>query len=79
MPTLVLGTIVTSMSQAVTVGAVAEEAVIQIEDPMADVVVVDEEEPAGAGQRRGVIKPWLTSAMILPSRRTQVICIISLT
>ena len=79
MPTLVLGTIVTSLPQAVTLGAVVDEAVMQAEDLMADVVVVDEEEPAGAGQRRGGIKPWFTSAMILPSRRTHVICIISLT
>ena len=78
MPTLVLGTVVTSLPQVVTVVAVAEEAVMQAEDTMADVVVVDEEEPAGAGQRRGGIKPWLTIAMILPSQRTQVICIISL-
>ena len=78
MPTVVMGKIVTSLPSTVTVGAVAEKAVIQAEDPMADVVVVDEEEPAGAGQRRSGIKTWLTSAMILPSRRTQVICIISL-
>ena len=51
----------------------------QAEDPMANVVVVDKEKPAGAGQRRNGIKTWLTSAMILPSRRTQVICIIILT
>ena len=48
-PTVVMGTIITSLSSTVTVGAVAEEAVIQAEDPMADVVVVDEEELAGAG------------------------------
>ena len=60
-------------------GAVAEETVIQEEDPMADVVVVDKEEPAGVGQRRSGIKTWLTSAMILPSRRAPVICIFSLT
>ena len=79
MPTVVMGTIVTSLSSTVTVGAVAEEANIQAEDPMADVVLVDEEEPAGVGQRRSEIKTWLIIAMILPSRRTQVICIISLT
>ena len=79
MPTLLLGTIVTYLPQAVTVGAVAEEAVMQAEDPMADVVVADKEEPAGAGRRRSGIKTWLTSAMILPSQRTQVICIIRLT
>ena len=78
-PMVVMGTIVTSLPSTVTVGAVAEEAVIQAEYPMADVLVVDEEGLAGAGQRRSGIKTWLTSAMILPSRRTQVICIISLT
>ena len=79
MPTEVIVTIITFLPSTVTVGAVAEEAVIQAEDPMPDVVVADEEEPAGAGRRRSEIKNWLTSEMILPSRRTQVICIISLT
>ena len=79
MPTVVMGTILTSLKSTVTVGAVAEEAVIQEEDPMADVVVMDEEDPAGTGRGRSGIKTWLTSAMILPSQRTQVICIISLT
>ena len=49
MPTLVLGTVVTSIPQALTVRAVAEEAIMQAEDPMKDVVVVDKEELAGAG------------------------------
>ena len=62
-----------------TVVAVAEEAVIQEEDPVADVVVVDEEDPAGVGQSRSGIKAWLTSVMILPPRRNLVIYIISLT
>ena len=53
--------------------------VIQAEYPMADVDVVDKEEPAGAGRRRSGTKTWLRSAMILSSRRNQVICIISLT
>ena len=48
MPTIVIRTILTSPPSTVTVGTVVEEAVIQAEDPMADVVVVDEEEPAGA-------------------------------
>ena len=67
---VVIGTIVTSLPSTVTVGAVAEEADIQAEDLMADGVVVDEEEPAGAGRRRSGIKTWLTSAMILHSRCT---------
>ena len=78
MPTVVMGKIVTSLPSTVTVGAVAEKAVIKAEDTMADMVVVDKEEPAGAGRKRSGIKTWLTSAMILPSRLTQVVCISSL-